>query len=184
METFTGPRELVRNAGYAGDRRAALEGLDLSAIDEPIVDIVEAFRPVTHCFTLQCCYGHFLTAPGQDEHSLAPIPDGYSGTVRYRIAYVAFCVDAGDRGRALLDRLSLVPEMDPGFVQFGSADWFWDQWPNSYALQVEPAVHRFKDQAALSAGEAMHTQRARDRFFDELRRVLAEERARYPVESV
>lgn len=100
--------------------------------------------------------------------------------MRYRIAYVAFCVDTGDRGRAFLERLSRVPEIEPAYVQFGSADWFWDQWPNSYTLQVEPAAHRFKDQAVLTAGEAMQTQRARDLFFEELRRLLAEEVARYP----
>ena len=175
METFTEAKTLVRNDGYAAERQAALDSLDLSAIDAPIVDIVEAFLPLTHCFTLQCCSGHFLTAPGQDEHSLAPIPDGFRGTVHYRIAYVAFCVDTGDRGRAFLQRLSRVPEIDPAYVQFGSADWFWDQWVNSFTLQVEPTAHRFKDQAVLTAGEAMQTRRARDRFFEELRRVLAEE---------
>ena len=110
---------------------------------------------------------------GQDDHTLAPLPEGFTGTVRYRIAYVAFCVDTDARGRALLEKLSRVPERDPAFVQCGSADWFWDQWPNSYTLQVEPAVHRFKDQAVLTAEEALQVQRARDRFFDELRRVLA-----------
>ena len=172
METFTEARTLVRNDGYAAERQAALEALDLSAVDAPIVDIVEAFRPLPHCFTLQCCYGHFLTRTGQDDHTLAPLPEGFTGTVRYRIAYVAFCVDTDAPGRALLEKLSRVPESDPAFVQFGSADWFWDQWPNSYTLQVEPAVHRFKDQAVLTAGEALQVQRARDRFFDELRRVL------------
>ena len=183
METFTEPRALVRDKDYAAERQAALEALDLSAVDPPIVDIVLAFRTLPHCFTLQCCYGHFLTATGQDEHSLAPIPEGHAGAVRYRIAYVAFCVDAGDRGRAFLERLSRVPEIEPAYVQFGSADWFWDQWPNSYTLQVEPAAHRFKDQAVLTAGEAMQTQRARDRFFEEIRRLLAEEVARYPIDS-
>ena len=179
METFTEPRQLVANARYADERRAALDALDLTAIDEPIVDVVEAFAALPHCYTLQCCYGHFLTAAGQDEHSLAPIPDGHGGSVRYRIAYVAFCVEYSDRGRALLDTLSRLPAVDPGYVQFGSADWFWEQWVDSYTLQVEPAAHRFKDQAALATGEALHTQRVRDRFFDELRRVLAEELARY-----
>jgi hypothetical protein len=181
METFTEARSLVRNDGYAAERRAALEALDLSALDPPVVDVVAGFNRLPHCFTLQCCHGHFLTTTAQDDHSLAPLPAGFSGTVRYRIAYVAFCVDTDDRGRAFLERLSRVPESDPAYVQFGSADWFWDQWLNSYTLQVEPAAHRLKDQAALSAGEAMQTQRARDRFFDELRRVLAEELARYPV---
>jgi hypothetical protein len=94
---------------------------------------------------------------------------------------VAFCVEAVDRGRAFLERLSRLPEIEPAYVQFGCADWFWDQWPNSYTLQVEPAAHQFKDQAVLTAGEAMQTQRARDRFFGELRRLLAEEAGRYPA---
>jgi hypothetical protein len=175
METFTEARTLVRNDGYDAERQAALEALDLGDVDMPIRDIVEAFRPLPHCYTLQCCSGHFLTSPAQDDHSLAPLLDGFAGTVRYRIAYVAFCVDTSDRGRAFLERLSRVPEIDPALVQFGSADWFWDQWVNSYTLQVEPAAHRFKDQAVLTAGEAMQVQRARDRFFEELRRVLAEE---------
>jgi hypothetical protein len=175
METFTEARSLVRNDSYAAERQAALEALDLSAVDAPIGDVVEAFRPLQYCYTLQCCYGHLLTSPVQGDHSLAPLPDGFTGTVRYRIAYVAFCVDTGDRGRAFLEKLSRVPEIDPAYVQFGSADWFWDQWLNSYTLQVEPAAHRFKDQAVLTAGEGLRVQRARDQFFEELRRVLAEE---------
>jgi hypothetical protein len=178
METFTAARALVRNDGYEADRLEALAALDLSAVDPPILDVVEAFRPLPHCFTLQCCYGHFLTTAGRDEHSLEPVADGFSGTIRYRIAYVALCLDAGGRGRALLEKLSRVPEIEPAHVQFGSADWFWDQWPNSYVLQVEPASHRFKDRAVLTAGEAMQTQRVRDRFFDELRRILEEEAGR------
>ncbi len=181
METFIEPRALVRHESYAADRQAALEALDLSAIDPPIVDLVEAFRPLSYGFTLQCCFGHFLTATGQDQHSLEPAPEDYAGSVRYRIAYVAFCIEDVDRGRALLERLSRVPEIDPAYVQFGCAEWFWDQWPNSYTLQVEPAAHRFKDQAVLTAGEAMQTQRARDRFFGEFRRILAGEAARYPA---
>jgi hypothetical protein len=175
METFADARSLIRNDGYAAERAAALKALDLSAVDPPIVDVVEAFRPLPHCHTLQCCHGHFLTVRGQGDHTLAPLPPDHTGSVRYRIAYVAFCVDTDDRGRALRDKLSRVPEIDPAYVQFGSADWFWDQWVNSFVLQVEPTIHRFKDQVVLTAGEAMRVQRARDRFFAELRRVLAEE---------
>jgi hypothetical protein len=175
METFADAKSLVRNDGYALERAAALKALDLSAVDAPIVDVMEAFRPLPYCYSLQCCHGHFLTAQAQDDHTLAPLPPGYTGSVRYRIAYVAFCVDTDDRGRELLDKLSRVPEIDPAYVQFGSAAWFWDQWLNSFVLQVEPTVHRFKDQAVLTAGEAMQVQRARDQFFAELRRVLAEE---------
>jgi hypothetical protein len=181
METFTEPRALVANARYAEERRAALDGLDLTAVDAPIADIVEAFELLPYCFTLQCCYGHFVTAPGQDEHSLAAIPVGHSGSVRYRIAYLAFCVENGAPGRALLDRLSRIPAVDPAYIQFGSAGWFWDQWVNSYVLQVEPFAHRVKDQAALAAGEAVHTQRVRDAFFTELRRVPSSELDRLAV---
>jgi hypothetical protein len=178
VETFVEARSLVRHEAYGPDRQAALEALDLDAVDAPIVDIVEAFNLLPYCFTLQCCYGHFLTPTATDDHSLAPVPLGYMGAVRYRIAYVAFCVEADGRGRAWLERLSRVPEIEPAYVQFGCADWFWDQWPNSYTLQVEPAAHRFRDQAVLTAGEAEQTQRARDLSFEELRRVLAEELGR------
>jgi hypothetical protein len=176
METFTQPRALVRHQSYTIDRRAALESLDLAAVDPPIVDIVETFRPLTYCFTLQCCHGHFLTGSTQSANSLEPLPPDHTGSVRYRIAYLAFCIEDCARGRAFLERLARVPAIEPAYVQFGCADWFWDQWPNSYTLQVEPAAHRFQDQAVLTAGEAIRTQRVRDRFFDELRRLLAEER--------
>ncbi len=178
MDTFTEPRELVGHAGYAAERRAALAALaavDRDDLDAPVVDVVEAFNLLPQCFTLQACHGHFLTQPGQDEHSLAAIPGEHDGPVRYRIAYVAFCVEGSERGRSLLARLSDVTAVDPGYVQFGSADWFWEQWVNSYTLQVEPRAHRFEDQAMLTADEARHTERVRDRFFAELRRVLAPE---------
>ena len=51
METFTEPRQLVANARYADERRAALDALDLTAIDEPIVDVIEAFAALPHCYT-------------------------------------------------------------------------------------------------------------------------------------
>ena len=178
METFTDARALVRNDGYEADRLEALAALDLSAVDPPILDVVEAFRPLPHCFTLQCCYGHFLTTAGRDEHSLEPVPTVSAAPSATGSRTWPSASTADDRGRALLERLSRVPEIEPAHVQFGSADWFWDQWPNSYVLQVEPALHRFKDRAVLTAGEAMQTQRVRDRFFDELRRILEEEAGR------
>ncbi len=181
METFTEPRQLVATNGYVEERRAVLGDSDQSDLDGPIVDVVQAFAALPHCFTLQACYGHFLTSPGQDEHSVAAIPDGHAGSVRYRIAYIAFCIENSDRGRAFLDRLSRISSADPAYLQLGSADWFWDQWVNSYVLQVEPEAHRFKDQMSLSAGEAVRTERARERFFAELRRVLADESRRWPA---
>jgi hypothetical protein len=179
VETFIEARELAPNPGYAEERRRTLAAIEWDGLDAPVVDVVRAFEPLPYCFTLQCCHGHFLTETGQDAHDLAPLPEGYGGAVRYRIAYVAFVVEPGELGRAFLDRMSRVPTLvDAAYVQFGSAGWFWDQWVDSYVLQVEPAAHRFKDQAVLTAGEALRTQRVRDEFFEELRQLLAEERRR------
>ena len=175
METFTEPREFVKHNRYSQDRQEALAALDFGSIDEPIVDIVAGFARLPHCFTLQCCYGHFVCAPEQDPHSLEPIPHGYAGLVRYRIAYIALCLENSPRGRALRQSLARVQAVDPGYVQFGSADWFWERWTNSYALQVEPAIHMTKDEAVLDCAEALHTQWTRDCFFRELRVLLAAE---------
>ncbi len=68
------------------------------------------------------------------------------------------------------------PSLDAGFVRFGSADWFGERWVNSYVLQVERAAQRDKDQADLEHAEALHTERVRGRFFEELRALLEAER--------
>jgi hypothetical protein len=175
METFTEPREFVEDLRYAQDRSDALAALDLSSIDRPIVDIVDGFAALPHCFTLQCCYGHFIRAPDQDHRSLDPIPRAYSGLLTYRIAYVAFCIENSRRGWGFRQALAGIPKVAPGCVQFGSADWFWERWVNSYALQVEPVAHQLEDEVILEAAEATCIQMARDLFFKELRALLASE---------
>jgi hypothetical protein len=172
METFSEPREFVENTRYPKARKDALAALDLGSIDEPILDIVAGFATLPHCFTLQCCYGHFISVAGQDPHSLEPIPRDYSGMVRYRIAYIAFCIENSSRGRSLRDSLSRITAIDPGYIQFGSPDWFWEQQVNSYALQVEPIAHQLKDEAILEISEAFVTQRVRDIFFSKLRELI------------
>jgi hypothetical protein len=67
--------------------------------------------------------------------------------------------------------------------QFGSANWFWERWVNSYALQVEPVAHRLQDEVILEPAEALHTQRARDLFFRELRARLDAELNEHAVDS-
>jgi hypothetical protein len=179
LETFKDARELVEDARYPQERQEALAALNLDAIDRPIADLIAGFATLPHCFTLQCCYGHFVCAPGQDPHNLEPIARGHSGMVRYRIAYIAFCLENSPRGRALRKALARIPAIAPGYIQFGSADWFWEQWANSYALQVEPVAHRLRDEALLESGEALHTQGVRDLFFQEIRVLLAAELGRY-----
>ena len=179
METFTTAREFVEDRGYTRARQRSIAALDLSSIDDPIVDIVGGFASLPHCFTLQCCYGHFLCAPGQDPHNLDPVPPSSSGLATYRIAYIVFCLENSRRGRALRQSLARLPSVDPHYIQFGSSDWFWERWVNSYALQVEPEAHTLKDEAILGAREAMRTQRARDLLFAERRVLLAAERGEH-----
>jgi len=175
METFTKAREFVKGRGYDRARLESIAALDPAAIDDPIRDIVVGFSALPHCFTLQCCYGHFLCSPEQSSHSLEPVPRGFSGQVTYRIAYIAFCLENSRRGRSLRQSLARLPAVDPDYIQFGSADWFWERWVNSYALQVEPEAHMFKDEAVLGPPEALRTQRARNLFFAELRVLVAAE---------
>jgi hypothetical protein len=175
METLAEPRDFVENLRFAADRQHAVQALDLASIDEPIRGIVGGLAVLPHCFTLQSCYGHFLCTPGQDTRSLARLPPGNVGPVRYRIAYVAFCLENSPRGRAARRALARIPAIDEDYVQFGSAYWFWERHPNSYALQVEPARYATRDEAILDHQEALHTQRIRDLFFVELEKFLEDQ---------
>jgi hypothetical protein len=172
LETFNGPKD----PEYPKIRKYTLEALDLKCIDESIVDIVAGFAEFPHCFTLQCCYGHFLCSPQDNPLNLKPIPRDYDGQVRYRIAYIAFCIENSSRGRALRDSLVRFTSIDPENIQFGSPDWFWEQRVNSYALQVAPTAHQYKDAAVLEFADALRTQRARNLFFNELRVFIAQEK--------
>ena len=165
----------MQNARYAQDRQDALAALDLASIDAPIVDIVAGFAALPHCFTLQCCYGHFVCASDQSPHNLEPVPANCCCAVTYRIAYLAWCLENSRRGRAFREALEGVAAIAPAYVQFGSAGWFWEQRANSYVLQVEPVAHQFKDAAVLESAEALQTQKVRDLFFGEIRGLLAAE---------
>jgi len=175
LETFTVSREFVESNRYAQDRLDTLAALDLASIDEPIKDIVSGFATLPHCFPIQSCVGHFICAQNKDAHTLDPIPTGYTDSVRYRIAYLAVCIENSPRGHTLRQSLAEIPAIDPTCVQFGSADWFWDRWVNSYTLQVEPMSYMNKDEAILDLTEALHIQKTRDLFFEELRKLLSVE---------
>jgi len=172
LETFTEAKPFVENPRYFQDRRDTLAALDLSSIDKPIVDIIDGFSQLTQGFTQQSCCGHFLSAHGQDPHSLNPIPSQETGWIDYRIAYLAFCIDNSPPGKALYDGLARISESDPGYIQFGSAEWFWERHVNSYALQVEPVRYKTKDKVTLEYAEALEVQKRRDLFFGKVRELL------------
>jgi len=172
LKTFTESRGFVLNPRYFQDRKDTVAALDLGFIDEPIVDIVSAFAELPYCFPLQSCFGHFVCFPEQDVHTLDSVPTVCAGPVRYRIAYIALCIENSRYGQILRESLAEIPATHPAYIQFGSADWFWERFVNSYILQVEPVSHMGKDEAILEATEARHVQLVRDLFFEELRNLV------------
>lgn len=167
METFGAPKALVANPDFAAQRRRSLAGLTDGMLDAPIRGLIRRLNGLPHCFTLQCCYGHFVHAAQSDPHSLAPLSTAAGlSRVTYRIAYVALCLDATAQGEQLLETLKRLPRLDPDNIQFGSAEWFWQQQVNTYALQVEPERFKFQDQAVLEGPEALKIERLRTLFFE------------------
>ena len=174
METFSSPRRFVHHPEYSKERNRVLSNLNPEAIDPPIRGLIAAFARLPQCFTLQCCFGHFVHREQQDPHNLESLPDHDVGPITYRIAYVALCLENSCAGRAMRSALEGVPTIDPGYIQFGSADWFWQRHRNSYALQVEPSRFMDRDQAIIDHREALYLQQVRNRFFHSLTGIVAE----------
>jgi hypothetical protein len=169
METFTQAKQLVSNPQYAAQRRAALEDLQEAAIDAPLVELMQQLNRLPYCFTLQCCYGHFVYPGRDDPHNLEPLPaTAPPGGVEYRIAYLALCVENSPSGKGLLELLKEVTAIDPDNVQFGCATWFWERQVNSYVLQVEPDRYKHQDRADLGYEEALHIENLRNEFLARL----------------
>jgi hypothetical protein len=175
VETFSKARDFIKHPHYADDRSNVLSGFRLEDIDTPIRDIVMALQKLPQCFTLQSCFGHFVWDEQPDAHNLAVLPLLDKGTVRYRIAYLALCIERGARGEYLRDRLAAICEIDNRYVQFGSPGWFWQQYPNSYALQVEPKRYATQDEVLLKHTEAVHVQSVRDQLFQRVREILCDD---------
>jgi len=177
VETFVPAVEFVEDSGFATRRRRAMRDLDLDALDVPVAELIAGFAELPWCFTLQCCYGHFVRR-GDDDHTLARLAgEALSAEpVLYRIAYVAWCIDPGAEGRRLRDDLRDVAAHEPALVQFGSATWFVERQVNSYVLQVEPERYAHLDKVLLGYDEALRVQAARDAFFVRLSGLLDEHR--------
>lgn len=174
METFTAIKAFVDNPTYLQQRQNALQSLNIAAIDTPIVDIIRDFSKLPCCFTLQCCYGHFLHCLQQDPYSTEPLrPSDRIEGVDYKIAYLALCIENSTAGMRLFNDLKMLVSVDPDYVQFGCAEWFWRQQVNSYALQIEPYRYRNNDKVQLGMQEALHVQAVRDRIFTRIRSMLS-----------
>ncbi len=173
METFTELKDFVENPHFYGQRQRSVSSLDRTTIDSPIVEIIEGFFMLPYCFTLQSCYGHFLYNDQRDRNNIKPLPVSENiAEVEYRIAYIALCIEDSDPGRKLFSELSEVPAVDPEYIQFCCADWFWKDQVNSYALQVEPERFKEKDRCSVSYQEALHIEKVKSAFFAGIRRIV------------
>jgi hypothetical protein len=173
METFTAIKSSVHNPHYGEQRRKALDRLDIDTIDEPIVQLIDNLAKLPYCFTLQSCCGHFLYDGQKDPHNTQALPISATiSSVEYRIAYIALCLQDSDSGRALFQDLSGLVSINPEYVQFGCAEWFWERQVNSYALQVEPERYKTKDRIVVGYPEALHIEMVRNEFFSELGRMI------------
>jgi len=172
METFARPREFVDNPRYEVERNRELRHLSLENIDAPIREIVAGLLELPYCFTLQCCSGHFVHDTQPESDSFDSLPEQDVGTVTYRIAYIALCIQESSEGRRLHASLAEIPSIDPEYVQFGSPDWFWNRHLNSFALQVEPVRFADRDQAIIDHREALRVQEVRNQFIARLRKLV------------
>jgi hypothetical protein len=174
METFAGPRPFVDNPGYEGNRCVALETLRsliaTGKIDPPLVDLMTLFSRVSHCYTIQSCFGHFVHERESDEHTTARLAPyhGMISTVFYRIAYIAFVLEKSENGLVLCHDLRALALRNPGYIQFGSAGWFWEQSVNTYQIQVAPKREKEKDSFWVTYDEALRLENVRDLLIREM----------------
>lgn len=173
METFTTIKDFEFDPTFEKQRNKSLNKLKYKDIDKPIVELIKQINDLPYCFTLQCCYGHFLYTNQNDDHNLEPIPKSTEiKEVEYRIAYIALCIQDNLKGHELFNALKDVVKWDPEIIQFGCADWFWDRQVNSFALQVEPDRYKSLDKVTLDYEEALKIEKVRNKFFKALTATL------------
>ena len=173
METFTDLKDFVDNPYFHDQRKKWLSKLDIGSIDTPIVELISGFAKLDYCFTLQSCYGHFLHNSQKNPYNIEPLPlSNCISNVEYKIAYIALCIENSKQGRTLFYDLKEIPSIDPEYIQFGCAEWFWKRQVNSYALQVEPKKHMTKDRLFVDYWEALHIEKVRNKFFTRLKKLV------------
>ncbi len=164
MKTFTDPKKLTDNPHYK-EQKSRTTVID-AEIDAPIIETIKDFNKPPFCFTLQSCFGHFLYSGQDNPNNLEPLPATKTITkVEYRIAYIAFCLENSDAGKNLFEALKGITAIDPEYIQLCSAEWFWNNQLNSYALQVEPDRFKHEDTAIIEGEEALYIEKIRNEFF-------------------
>ncbi|WP_406658246.1 hypothetical protein V7O62_06775 [Methanolobus sp. ZRKC2] len=174
MQTFTDARPFVQDDSFEIERHKALpqlrEELKKGSIDPPIIGLLEEFIKIPHCFTLQSCYGHFVHDKESDFHNveqLSNFPDK-TKEVNYRIAYMALCIRNDDAGKQLFQDIQDLTKIDLTYIQFGSANWFWERQVNSYTIQIEPERSKNTDSVRISFDEAIYIENLKNEVFTAL----------------
>lgn len=187
METFTPAKPFTLHPGYLSDRENAHRELEeemlRGSIDPPVLPMIRECMPIIHFFTVQCCFGHFVHDLEHDNGNLVP-PSQYMGkieTVRYRLAYLAICLQNNIRGRELYSDLKELATDNPDYIQFGSADWFWERMVNTYCIQLEPERLKNKDSGVITMEEALHLETLREDFFKRLAGIVQKHRTYPPL---
>ena len=174
METFTEFRPMIVDSRYQDRRRQCLNKLNIDELDAPIAGLIDDLCEFPFCFTIQSCFGHFLYDGKEDPFNIDPLPlTNDINTAEYRIAYIALCLDNSRPGREFLRWLKQIPEIDPHYIQFGCAEWFWEKDPNSYVLQVEPERFLLEDKCTVDLAEARHIEKVRNAFYDRFRMLVS-----------
>ncbi|MBM3706825.1 MAG: hypothetical protein FJW69_00575 [Actinobacteria bacterium] len=169
MKTFVKAKKFVNNPEYFTRRQQILKSFDVNLIDTPVAEIIEKFLALPFCFTLQSCYGHFLYKGQSNPYSIEALPKSNNiKTVKYRIAYIAICIQECSKGKQLSEKLYDMSQIDKKYIQFGCAGWFWKRFLNSFVLQVGPERFSTEDKIFVEYKEALHIENVRNEFFKKL----------------
>ncbi|MGD8561977.1 MAG: hypothetical protein PVG03_05565 [Desulfarculaceae bacterium] len=175
METYGPARQMVPDPDFEKKKNKTLAGLDPQILDPPMRDLVAGYNKLPYCYTLQCCHGHIVIpdkGPYSDWQRL-PVEDPPLKAL-YQLAYLALVIRNNPPGQGLLRALASLAGTNPGFMQFGSPDWFWNAQgqANSFALQVSPQRSKDLDRFEMIEAEARQWMAAREQFMQGLRRIL------------
>ena len=105
-------------------------------------------------------------------------PGNPVGPIRYRIASLALCIEHSCNSRSLYHDLAGMTGMDLTFIRSGSADWFWNQMPNTCYIRLEPERLKEEDSGLVSYEEALRIEELRGLFVTRLLEIMHRHRVR------
>jgi len=169
METYTSIKPFVDDPHFFKRRQDCLSGLDIGVVDAPMIAIINGFLKLPYCFTLQSCYGHFVYDNQRSPQNIKPLPTMEANAkIKYRIAYLALCLQNNDRGKELLETLEDLVNIDREYIQVGCAEWFRKRQVNSYVIQVEPERYKTKDMVVIRYPEALQIEKVRNQLYNNI----------------